>query len=177
MIDEELLRSARKEFEHSKKLAERAIAQLDEDLLFRRPAPGANSVAILMRHIAGNLASRFTDFLTTDGEKPWRDREGEFADPPADRAALLAEWEEGWCVLFDVLEELRAGDLVRTVTIRGEPHTVIRALDRQVAHYGYHVGQIVLLARLLRGDAWEWLSVPPGGSAAYNESMGYRPDA
>ncbi|MGB8538850.1 MAG: DUF1572 family protein [Acidobacteriaceae bacterium] len=136
-------------FRESKKLAERAMAQVTEEQLFSPLDPETNSIAIIVKHLSGNMRSRWTDFLTTDGETPERNRDGEFLDPPLTRQALLETWEDGWGRLFEALELLSEADLVRTVTIRGEPHSVMQAINRQVAHYGHHVGQIVLLARAL----------------------------
>ena len=162
--------SVRAEFVRYKALAEAAIRQLrDEDLSY---APQAgNSIAVVCRHVAGNLRSRFTDFLTTDGEKPWRRREEEFAPARGvTREALLEDWERGWAVLLRTLDELSDAELDRVVTIRGQPLRVYEALHRSLAHASYHVGQIVLLARMLRGADWSYLSIPPGGSAAYNQN-------
>lgn len=169
------LQACLEEFRRHKSLADGALAQTDDATFFAEPCPGGNSIAILVKHVAGNLRSRWTDFLTTDGEKPDRDRDGEFVLAPGDsRAALEAAWEEGWRTLQATLDSLTLSDLARTVTIRGEPHTVPRAMLRQVAHYGYHVGQIVQLARAARGDAWKTLSVPRGGSADLNRRMRQR---
>lgn len=127
-----------------------------------------------MKHVGGNLLSRWTDFLTTDGEKPWRHRDSEFIDDFTDRAAILAHWERGWTCVFDSLAGLTPGDLTKTVHIRGEPHSVVLAIERSLAHVAYHAGQIVLTARLLAGDRWTTLTVPRGGSRAFNESKGYQ---
>jgi hypothetical protein len=126
---------------------------------------------ILVKHMAGNMRSRWTDFLTTDGEKPERDRDREFVDPPATREALLNLWEDGWTCLFRALEPLSDADLGRTVTIRGEAHSVMQAVNRQVAHYAHHVGQIVLLAKHFAHDRWEPLSVPRNRSAEFNQKV------
>ncbi len=152
-----------------KSLADRAIAQLDAEQMHAVPHEDANSVVVLMKHMAGNMLSRWTDFLTTDGEKPDRNREGEFIDDFESRDQLDAFWGRGWGALFDALDELTPEDLGRTVYIRGEPHTVMEAIQRQVSHYGYHVGQLVQRARDLRGAAWTSLSIPRGGSVAFNE--------
>jgi nitroreductase len=169
-----LLATCRALFAKQKALADGAVAQCSDDELHRVPGAadsGANSIAITMKHIAGNLRSRWTDFLTSDGEKPWRDRDTEFIDDGPDRSTLLARWDEAWAVLFQTLDGLTPADLMRTVAIRAEPHTVVQALLRQVSHYGYHVGQIVSGARALVGVRWRSLSVPRGGSVAYNQSM------
>ncbi|MBP7778900.1 MAG: DUF1572 family protein [Acidobacteria bacterium] len=155
------------EFRKTKGLADRAIAQLTDDQLHARLDAEANSVAMLMAHMAGNMRSRWTDFLTTDGEKSWRTRDAEFDPPALARAELLASWEAGWQVLFDTLATLSDADLARTVTIRGEGQTALAAILRQVSHYGGHAHQIVLLAKHLTGAAWTVLSIPRGQSAAY----------
>jgi hypothetical protein len=156
------------EFRRYRGLAEGALAQVGDDAALHR-ALGAddNSIAVIMQHVGGNLRSRFTDFLTSDGEKPWRDRDGEFVDAGATRADLLARWNAGWDALHAALAALGPDDLARTVTIRGQPLTVEEALQRAVAHTAYHVGQIVLLARWIVGERWTSLSVARGGSAAY----------
>jgi hypothetical protein len=148
-----------------KDLADKAIAQVDDEDLLRQLDDEANSIAVVMRHIGGNIRSRWTDFLTTDGEKPNRERDLEFEPPPSsDRAAILAAWESAWSVLFASLSSLGPSDLLKTITIRGEPHTVLRAIERQARHYASHVGQIVLLAKHWRGGAWKSLSIPRGKS-------------
>ena len=130
-----------------------------------------NSIAVIMKHVAGNLLSRWTDFLTTDGEKPWRDRDGEFVDTFTSRQELVAYWESGWKCLFDTLEGLTESDLAKTVTIRGEAHSVPLALQRSLAHCGYHVGQIILIARILAGEKWDTITIPRGGSSGYNQKV------
>ena len=155
-----------------KRLADGAIAQLSDEQFFALPDAESNSVAIVVKHMAGNMRSRFTDFLTTDGEKPDRNRDDEFliaAD--ATRAEILDAWEKNWQVVFDALNALGGEDLAREVTIRGEPHSVLRAINRQVAHYAYHVGQIVFLAKHWKGSEWKTLSVPKGQSATVNAAM------
>ena len=148
--------------------ADKAIAQVSDDELLRQLDDEANSIAVVMRHVAGNIRSRWTDFLTTDGEKPNRGRDGEFEAPPSrERSAILAEWESAWGVLFSTFASLTPPDLMRTVTIRSEPHSVLRAIERQNRHYASHVGQIVLLAKHWRGSAWKTLSIPRGKSSEY----------
>ena len=159
-------------FAHYKDLAERALSQVSDKDLHRAIGEDGNSIAVIMRHIAGNMRSRFTDFLTSDGEKPWRDREGEFAETPVGRAELLAEWNAGWACFFKAVEPLREADMQRTVLIRNEEHTVMDALHRQLAHYAYHVGQVVLLARSFVGAEWRSLSIPRGGTADFNRKHG-----
>lgn len=155
-------------FRSMKKLADRAMAQLDDSRFYIMPDPLSNSIEIMIGHMYGNMISRWTDFLTSDGEKATRDRDGEFEAKGLPRAELLALWEEGWAVLFSALEALQPEDLLRTVTIRGEPHTVIGAVQRQVSHYAYHVGQIVYLAKHLAGDRFQTLSIARGQSKSFN---------
>jgi hypothetical protein len=156
-----------REFQKTRQLSERAIAQLSDAQLHTRLDAEANSVAMLMQHLAGNMRSRWTDFLTTDGEKPWRQRDAEFEPPVLTRDALMASWQSGWQTLFDTLATLTDDDLTRTVTIRGEGQPVLAALTRQLAHYAGHAHQIVLVAKHLKGDAWDVLSIARGQSAAY----------
>jgi hypothetical protein len=154
-----------------KKLAERAMAQVPEEHLFTTLDPEANSIAIIVKHMTGNMRSRWTDFLTTDGEKPNRNRDSEFVDPATTRAALMADWEDGWSRVFSALEPLTDADLARTVTIRGEAHSVMQAINRQLAHYPHHAGQIVLLAKHFCCDNWQSLSVPRNKSAEFNRKV------
>ena len=164
-----LIDSIESEYRRYKKLAEGALEQMPDEALGRVGADFGNSAATIAWHVGGNLASRFTDFLTSDGEKPWRDREGEFASRAGvPRAELMAHWEKGWSVLFDALAALQDTDLCRTVTIRNVPLTVGEALHRSLSHAASHAGQIVLLGRMARGADWTWLSIAPGGTAAYN---------
>lgn len=156
-----------REFQKTRQLSERAVAQLSDAQLHTRLDAEANSVAMLMQHMAGNMRSRWTDFLTTDGEKPWRQRDAEFEPPVLTRDALMASWQSGWQTLFDTLATLTDDDLTRTVTIRGEGQPVLAALTRQLAHYAGHAYQIVLVAKHLKGDAWDVLSIARGQSAAY----------
>jgi len=158
-------------FRYYKKLAERAMAQLTDDQLAATLDPESNSIAIIVKHMAGNMRSRWTDFLTSDGEKPGRDRDVEFSDPPATRAALMELWEDGWSCVLGTLESLSDADLARTITIRGERHSVMQAINRQVAHYSYHCGQIVFLAKDLSHENWQCLSVPLGKSAEFNRRV------
>lgn len=158
-------------FHQSKKLAERAMEQITDENLFISLDPETNSIAVIVKHLSGNMRSRWTDFLTTDGEKPDRNRDGEFIDPPETRQAMLESWSDGWSRLFAALESLSEADLVRTVTIRGEPHSVMQAINRQVAHYSLHVGQIVLLARHFAGHRWKSLSIPKNQSVEFNRHL------
>jgi uncharacterized damage-inducible protein DinB len=163
-------------FRKQKQLAENAFQQVvaDEDL-FRKPGEFSNSIAAIIKHVTGNLRSRWTDFLTSDGEKPSRDRDGEFLTTEADtRAHLIAAWEVGWQVLLGTLGRLKEEDLQKEVTIRGEAHSVLQAIHRALTHTAYHTGQIVYLSRLFQKDGWQWLTIPPGQSRQYNASLAAR---
>src|SRR4051812_21286575 len=155
-------------FRYYKKLGERAMDQVSDAQLFEAIDGESNSIAIVVKHMAGNMRSRWTDFLTTDGEKPNRDRDSEFVEPPATRAELLHQWEDGWNIVFSALEPLSDEDLGRSITIRTEPHSVMQAVNRQVAHYSYHIGQIVMLAKHFAGDHWQSLTIPRNRSAEVN---------
>jgi hypothetical protein len=158
-------------FRYYKTLGERAMTQLRDDQLLYTPDEESNSVAIVVKHLAGNMRSRWTDFLTTDGEKPNRNRDSEFEDPPKDRQQLMRLWEEGWACLLGALESLDDSQLGRQVLIRGEPHSVMQAVNRQLGHYAYHVGQIVVLAKQGRKGDWVSLSVPRGKSSDFNRRV------
>ncbi len=158
-------------FRFYKSLGEKAMAQLTDEQLFAVLDEEMNSVAVIVKHMAGNMRSRWTDFLTSDGEKPDRHRDAEFVDPPSTRDALLSLWEQGWNCVFTALAPLTGEDLKRTVIIRGEPHSVMQAINRQVGHYAYHCGQIVFLAKHLNHTGWESLSVPRGSSAEFNRRV------
>ncbi|MGZ4832803.1 MAG: DUF1572 family protein [Terriglobales bacterium] len=163
------LDEARRSLRGHKRLAEGAIAQLRDQELFYQPDPESNSVAVIVKHIAGNMRSRLSDFLTTDGEKPDRHRDQEFEmSSGATRADLMEMWERSWKIAFDTIASLQPEDLEGTVTIRGEPLTALQALHRAVAHYAYHVGQIVFLAKLIRGAEWKTLSIARGQSEQFN---------
>jgi uncharacterized damage-inducible protein DinB len=164
---ENFLHDIRHEFRRYKALADAAIVPLEAVEFFRRPAPQVNSVAIIVKHLAGNLRSRWTDFLTTDGEKPDRDRDGEFVIGEQDsQENLLAAWNAGWGALFTTIDALTEDDLDRTVTIRGEPHTAWQALMRAMSHVAYHVGQVLYLARWMQPES-KWLTIPPGQSRGF----------
>jgi hypothetical protein len=159
------LDEAHRQMRGYKRLAEGAMAQLKDDELLITLDPEANSIALIVKHMAGNMRSRFTDFLTTDGEKPDRHRDQEFELSPATtRADLTKWWEEGWAQVFAAIEGLKPEDVVRKVTIRGEPHTVLQAINRLIAHYAYHTGQIVFIAKHIRSGKWRSLSIPRGKS-------------
>lgn len=159
-----------------KKLAERALDQLTEDEYFITLDEEGNSVAVIMKHIAGNMFSRWTDFLTSDGEKPDRNRDMEFViDPKTGKEAVLDYWQRGWQCVFDALQPLQAADLEKKVFIRGEEHTVIQAINRQLMHYANHIGQIVFLAKHFRSAEWKSLSIPRNRSAEFNAYLEYKP--
>ncbi len=147
------------------------MAQVSDEQLFASLDEESNSIAIIVKHMTGNMRSRWTDFLTTDGEKPNRNRDSEFVDPPATREALMREWEDGWARVFSAIEPLTDADMSRTVLIRGEAHSVMQAINRQLAHYPQHVGQIILLSKHYAGDKWQTLSVARNRSAEFNRKV------
>ncbi|MGA7216663.1 MAG: DUF1572 family protein [Candidatus Sulfotelmatobacter sp.] len=162
------IEEAQRQFHGHKHMAERAMEQLRDEDFFATLDAESNSVAVLVKHLAGNMRSRFTDFLTSDGEKPQRFRDREFElDSSTTRADVMKWWEEGWNCVFAAVESLKPGDVMRIVTIRGQPHTVLQALNRQIAHYAQHIGQIVFLAKHLRLSDWKTLSIPRGKSEDY----------
>lgn len=163
------LTGTKKLFQYYKGLGEKAIAQLSDEQVNWRPNEASNSVALIVHHLSGNMLSRFTDFLTSDGEKPWRNREAEFEVGYKDKAELLAAWEKGWNQLFLTIDGLTEADLERVIYIRNEGQSVMDALQRQLAHYPHHVGQILYIAKMLKGDDWKSLSIPKGGSQGYNQ--------
>jgi hypothetical protein len=156
-------------FEANKRLADRAVEQVPDHKLHVALDENTNSIAVIMKHVAGNLTSRWTDFLTTDGEKPWRNRDDEFVDSFGSRAELLESWERGWTCLLKTLKSLKLEDLEMTVMIRGEPHSVPLALERSLGHTCYHIGQIVQVARIHAGEKWNTLTIPRGGSEQFNK--------
>jgi Protein of unknown function (DUF1572) len=168
-IGAEFLAAAMNAFEANKKLADRAVAQVDDERLRVALDENTNSITVIMKHVAGNLISRWTDFLMTDGEKPGRNRDDEFVDSFGSRAELLEYWERGWAVLFGTLRSLKAEDLTKTVTIRGEAHSVPLALQRSLGHTCYHIGQIVQVARIQAGEKWNTLTIPRGQSEQFNK--------
>ncbi len=169
-IAAEFLAAAINAFEANKRLAERAVEQVPDDKLHVALDAHTNSIAVIMKHVAGNLSSRWTDFLTTDGEKPWRHRDDEFVDTFGSRAELLQAWERGWACLFTALKGLEREDLEKTAVIRGEPHSVPLALQRSLGHTCYHIGQIVQLARIHAGEQWNTLTIPRGASEQFNKA-------
>src|SRR5579872_3359455 len=158
-------------FKFYKQLAEKAMQQVSDQQLMTVLDPEMNSIAVIVKHMAGNMRSRWTDFLTADGEKPDRNRDSEFTTPPESREFLMNLWEDGWKTMFSALEPLSDADLSRTVTIRGEAHSVMQAINRQIAHYAYHCGQIVFLAKHFQSAGWKSLSVPRGKSEEFNRSV------
>ena len=158
-------------FRSNKGWADKAIAQLSDDKLHVALDANTNSIAVIMKHVAGNLLSRWTDFLTTDGEKSWRNRDDEFVDTFENRDQLISYWESGWQTLFDSLSVLSGEDLGKNVTIRGELHSVPLAMQRSLAHTTYHIGQIILISRILAGDNWTTITIPRGGSSNFNQRV------
>jgi hypothetical protein len=168
---EEFIRASLKFFRYYKTLGEGALAQICDDELHLEPQPGANSVAVIIKHVSGNMHSRWSDLFGSDGESVIRNRDLEFIDDTETRAQILERWEAGWTVLFRTLESLQPDELLREIRIRHEAITVLEAVQRQLAHYPYHVGQIVLIAKMFRGEAWQSLSIPKGGSSQFNAAM------
>jgi hypothetical protein len=158
-------------FRMYKNLCEKAMEQVNDEQLFLTLDPESNSIALIAKHMAGNMRSRWRDFLTTDGEKPDRNRDSEFEEPPATRAALMEMWENGWRCVFGALEPLSDADLSRTVSIRGEPHSIMQAVNRQLVHYASHAGQIIFLAKHLQSANWKSLSIPRKASAEFNRQV------
>ena len=166
------LQDAIQRFRRLETMVERSLAQVDDDAFFAALTPEGNSIAILLKHIAGNMRSRWRDLLTTDGEKPDRHRDTEFEVKQEDtRDAIMARWEAGWQYLFEAMELLGPEDLRRTIYIRERPHLIVQAINRQLAHYAYHVGQIVFLAKHFQSGDWKWLSIAPGQSEQFNAEM------
>lgn len=156
-------------FEYYKSLGEKAMAQIRDEALFQMPDEKSNSISVIVKHLHGNMLSRWTDFLTTDGEKEWRDRDSEFVEVIETREEVMKQWNEGWTCVFNALNTLQPEDFDKTVYIRNMGQTVLEAIMRQMAHYAYHIGQIVYLARLFNEGDWKTLTIPKGGSAAYNK--------
>lgn len=169
-LQQEFLTSAIKLFHYYKKLGEGAIAQLDDKDIVKRPNEASNSIALIVHHLSGNMLSRWTDFLTSDGEKPWRNREAEFDQEYADKKAMMDAWDKGWACLFNALEPLKPEDLEKIIYIRNEGQSVMEAIQRQLAHYPHHVGQIIFQAKAIKGDSFKSLSIPKGTSNSYNKA-------
>lgn len=166
---ESYLISVRKQYQYYKGLGEKAMNQLNEEQLFWQYNEESNSIAVLVNHIAGNMLSRFTDFLTSDGEKPWRNRDEEFVNRFKNKEELVAYWNKGWECLFQTMDQLANEDLERIVYIRNEGHTIVEALNRQLAHYPYHIGQMVFIAKMLKNGQWQTLSIARNKSVEYNQ--------
>lgn len=174
-MDLNYLDSVKKQFAYYKMLGDKTFEQLDDDQLFWQYNEDSNSIATIVKHLWGNMLSRWTDFLTTDGEKTWRDRDAEFENDLNSRADVLAKWEEGWNCLFQALDGLKPSDLDTIIYIRNQGHTVMEAINRQLAHYPYHVGQIVFLGKMLADQGWTSLSIPKGDSQRYNAGKFVQP--
>jgi hypothetical protein len=172
MFEKNFIESAKKQFAQYKALAEKAIAQVPDDKLAWQFNPETNSITIIVKHMAGNMLSRFTDFFTTDGEKPWRNRDGEFENEEMTRSQLVDYWNKGWNCLFQVLDSLTPEKLSNTVLIRNEEHSVMEAIHRQLTHYAYHVGQIVYISKMILDSQWKTLTIPRKGSREFNLRMG-----
>lgn len=168
MTANDYLESTRKQFEYYKLLGDKTFSQVEDEQLFWKYNEESNSMANIVKHLWGNMLSRWTDFLTSDGEKDWRNRDAEFEDTVKTRAELVEKWNEGWSCLFAALSSLKPEDLDKIIYIRNQGHTVMEAINRQLAHYPYHVGQIVFLGKMLSGSAWNSLSIPKGNSQSYN---------
>lgn len=174
-MNKDYLDSVKKQFEYYKMLGDKTMALLPEDTLFWQYNEESNSVATIVKHLYGNMLSRWTDFLSSDGEKEWRNRDAEFENNVDSRAAVLQLWEEGWSCLFLALNTLSETDLTKTIYIRNQGHTVIEAINRQLAHYPYHVGQMVFIGKMICNDQWVSLSIPKGNSKQYNTDKFAKP--
>ena len=168
MIGENYLKSMNRQFLFYKSLGEKAMAQIPDEKLFWQLNEESNSIATIVKHLSGNMISRWTDFFTSDGEKEWRNRDGEFVSDLKTREEVIALWDKGWDRLFKTLDEIRPDDLEKIIYIRNEGHTVMEAINRQLAHYPYHVGQIVYVAKMIKSSDWESLSIPRNKSDEYN---------
>lgn len=162
------LKSAKKQFQYYKMIGDKTFSQIKEEALFWQYNSDSNSIAMIVSHLSGNMRSRWTDFLTTDGEKAWRNRDLEFEPMSTTKVEVIENWEKGWDCLFEGINNLNEADLTKTIYIRNEGHTVIEAINRQLAHYPYHIGQIVMLGKMMANDGWQSLSIPKGNSDAYN---------
>ena len=168
-MNENYLDSIKKQFQYYKMLGDKSILTLNEDEVFWQSGKESNSIAIIVKHMVGNMLSRWTNFLTEDGEKEWRNRDAEFENTYTSKEEMFAHWEEGWQCLFSTLNSLKNTDLEKIIYIRNQGHTILEAINRQLAHYPYHIGQIVYIAKLLKGDDWVSLSIAKGKSTTYNQ--------
>ena len=173
-IEEAFLQSSIKKFKAQKTLGEKTFVQLDDKDFLSKPSKESNSIAVIVQHMCGNMLSRWTNFLTEDGEKPWRERDKEFEDILETKDTIINAWNKGWACVLDTLQNLKADDLMKTITIRSEPMLVVDAIIRQLDHYGYHVGQIVYLGKLIKDESWQTLSIPKNKSAAFNKEMSHK---
>jgi len=171
-MENNYISSIKNQFRQYKTLGEKAIDQVPDEKIYWQYNTETNSIAIIVKHLAGNMLSRFTDFYNSDGEKKWRDRDAEFENEPLSRERLKALWDEGWDCLFQVLNGLSATDLLKVVVIRNEEHTVVEAINRQLTHYAYHIGQIIFIAKMVLGNEWKTLTIPKNASRAINAKMG-----
>jgi hypothetical protein len=171
-MENNYISSIKNQFRQYKTLGEKAIDQVPDEKIYWQYNEETNSIAIIVKHLAGNMLSRFTDFYNSDGEKKWRDRDGEFENEQLSRERLKALWDEGWDCLFQVLNSLSAADLLKVVVIRNEEHTVVEAINRQLTHYAYHIGQIIFIAKMALGSQWRTLSIPKNASREINAKMG-----
>ncbi|HEX3386209.1 MAG TPA: DUF1572 domain-containing protein [Mucilaginibacter sp.] len=176
-MKKDYLESAIKQFEYYKLLGEKAMAQMPDEKLFWQYNQDSNSVYIIVKHLWGNMLSRWTDFLTTDGEKDWRDRDAEFENDPQTRDQLMAKWNRGWECFLGALRSLQEDDLEKVIYIRNQGHTVMEAINRQLAHYPYHIGQIVYIAKMAADDGWKSLSIPKGNSRSFNAEKFAKPQS
>lgn len=176
-LESEYLQTVIRRLRYYKDLGEKTFDQLSEAEFHYKPNDASNSIAVIIQHLSGNMLSRFTNFLTEDGEKPWRERDAEFTDQHLNREELLALWQKGWDCFLQTLENLQPGDLLKTITIRNEQLSAIDAINRQFAHYPSHIGQIIYLGRVIRGEQWKNLSIPVGNSKQYNEQEGVKDPA
>jgi len=174
-MEENYLESIKKQFQYYQQLGDQTFAQLTEADLFWKYDPYCNSIAVIVKHLQGNMLSRWTDFLTADGEKEWRNRDAEFVEDIKDKADLLAKWQAGWSCLFTALESINKENFETTIYIRNMGHTIPEAINRQLAHYAYHVGQIVFIGTMIKGNDWKSLSIPKGQSTAYNKEKFAQP--
>ena len=172
--EEIFLQSAIKKFRFQKQLGEKSFAQLDEKELFFKPSKESNSIAVIVQHMSGNMLSRWTNFLTEDGEKSWRDRDKEFEEVLTTKEEILNAWDKGWQCVLNTLESLQPGDMTKSITIRSESMPVVDAIVRQLDHYGYHIGQIVYIGRLIKDEGWQSLSIPKNKSKDFNAAMKHK---
>ncbi len=170
-LSQHYLKNIRFEFERYKTMGEKTFEQLSAQELHWRPSENDNSIAIITKHLAGNMLSRWTNFLTEDGEKPWRHRDTEFEDPPSTKEELILVWEKGWQCLFQAIEAVNESNFDANIKIRGKKHSIVQAFNRQLAHYASHVGQIVMLGKMIKGKEWTSLSIPKGQSEAFNKNL------